>query len=62
MESQDMGYSWLCFAVWFVLAKHMPTCTHTKKDCALWTEGKNYIPTRQSKGKMGRFSLIYNQL
>ena len=50
-----MGDSWLCFAVCFVLAKHMPTCTHTRSDGALWTDGKNYIPTRQSKGKMALF-------
>ena len=49
-----MGDSWLCFTVCFVLAKHMPTCTH-RSDGALWTDGKNYIPTRQSKGIMALF-------
>ena len=50
------------YSVFCSVKAHADMHTHTRTDGVLWTDGKNYIPTRQSKGKMCRFSLIYNKL
>ena len=64
-ENGELRHGWLMAVLYSVFCSgkaHADMHTHTRTDGVLWTDGKNYIPTRQRKGKTGRFSLIYDKL